>query len=181
MRLRRAPLALLAACLLGLAACGGGDAGETTAAAPPPTGTTGPTAQADTGPTGTTEAPPQASEPPEATDPATATLVEPTEPEPPGSGDEEPIRQPVAFEIGGEDVKPGSISVAPFLAIELKLENVSSMPLIVRLVGTDTMIEVAAGETTTRRLEGLKAGLYTLSVNDGAQVGTVVVGDDVGP
>nr|MBA2347517.1 hypothetical protein [Solirubrobacterales bacterium] len=107
--------------------------------------------------------------------------TEPTEPGEPGPGDEEPIRQPASFEVGGEDVKPSSISVAPFLAVELKLENVGPTPLIVRLVGTDTTIELTPGETQTRRLKGLKAGLYTLSVNDGAQVGTVVVGDDVGP
>ncbi|MBA2346774.1 MAG: polysaccharide deacetylase family protein, partial [Solirubrobacterales bacterium] len=48
---RRALPALLAACLLGLGACGGGE-GEETAAAPgpvAPTGATGPTAQAATG------------------------------------------------------------------------------------------------------------------------------------
>ncbi len=178
---RRAPLVLLAACLLGLGACGGNDEGETTAAVPAPTTTTGPTAPASTGPTGTTGTPAEP-EPQKTTSTAPPTPpTEPTEPGTPGPGDEEPIRQPVAFEVGGEDVKPGSISVSPFLTIELKLENVGPTPLVVRLVGTDTTIELAAGETKTKRLEGLKAGLYTLSVNDGAQVGTIVVGDDVGP
>ncbi len=173
MRLRRAPLVLLAACLFGLSACGGDDDPRETTAAPASTGATGPTAEASTG---AAEVPSEPAPPPTTTQPA-----EPTEPGAPGPGDEEPIRQPVFFKVGGEDVEPGSVSVSPFLTIELKLQNVGSTSLIVRLVGTDTTIELPAGETRTKRLEGLKAGLYTLSVNDGAQVATVVVGDDVGP
>lgn len=177
-RLRIASAVLAVCLLLGLGACGGDDE-EATTAAPTPTGATGPTAQSATGATGAAEDEPAPPEPSPTT--STAPPAEPTRPGQPGPGDEEPIRQPASFEVGGEDVKPSSISVSPFLAIALKLENVGTTPLIVRLVGTDATVELAPGQKKTRRLKGLKAGLYTLSVNDGAQVGTVVVGNDVGP
>lgn len=181
---RASAFILSVACALALAACGGG--GEASTGAPATstpaaaTSATGPTAPTGvSGPTASVPAPePQ---PSSTSAPATTTPKPPDDPKGAGAGDEEPIRQPVRFEVGGADVKPSSVSVEPFLTIELELVNQGSTALLVRLVGTDTTIQLAPGATATRRIAGLKKGLYTLSVNDGAQVGSIIVGDNVGP
>lgn len=101
--------------------------------------------------------------------------------QPGGAGDEEPIRQPARFTLAGADVRPGSIAVAPFLAVALTVVNQDAVSRAVRLVGTDVAFDVPAGGRVDRRLPGLKAGVYTLSVDGGNAVASLVVGDEAGP
>jgi hypothetical protein len=186
-RVTRATGLLLAlACAVTLTACGGGkttssDATAARAPAPPsgPTGSTGTTAPSGATPPATGPVPAPAST--TGSSAATTTAKPPEHPKGAGAGDEKPIRQPVRFEVGGANVTPSSASVAPFLAIELELVNKGSTAVLVRLIGTDTIVQLAPGATATKQIAGLKQGLYTLSVNDGAQVGSIVVGGNVGP
>lgn len=183
-------LLTVASCALALGGCGGNDDATTSATVTAPAGVTSGPPGAPDAPTGPSGATAPATEPApggasgttaSAAPPQAPSSAEATGPGRPGAGDEEPIRQPVRFEVGGTDVTPATVSVAPFLAIELALVNVGDVALQVRLIGTDTTVSLPAGERRTRRLAGLRAGVYTLSVNDGAQVASLIAGDDVGP
>lgn len=190
--MRCARLLLVLIACLGLGACGSGERAaevtevpsststaapttststqaEVTPASPPPTGPT-----AETGATGPTKAPPATDAPSTGGASADAAATG-------GAGDEEPIRQPARFELGSVSVTPASVAVAPFLAVELEVVNVDEGFHAVKLVGTDVAFTVQGGQTVTRRLPGLKAGMYTLSVDAGKQAASLVVGDQAGP
>jgi hypothetical protein len=98
-----------------------------------------------------------------------------------GAGDEEPIRQPATFTIGGGVVVPASVSVAPFLAVSLTVVNADASAHRIRLSGTEVAFTVAPGKARTRVLAGLKAGRYALSVDSRADPAALVVGDTAGP
>ena len=187
--LRRAlPAALLALVLggCGAAARSGAVADAPVPATTAPATTTGPAAETPLTVTTSTTAP-QA--PPTTSGPATSTSTPTTANpggasadtgQPGGGGDEEPIRQPARFALAGADVTPASVAVAPFLAITLTVVGDQSAHAV-KLVGTDVAFDVGAGRRVERRLPGLKAGVYTLSVDGGRAAASLVVGDSAGP
>jgi hypothetical protein len=134
----------------------------TTDTVPPVTETTA------TEPTATTGVPPASS----------GGTTAPTESQPGGAGDEEAIRVPAAFAINGRRATPSVISVPAFLTVELRLTSRDGRPHRVRIDGVD--LELAAGGTAVKRLEGLKKGDHPLVV-DGAHAATLRVGTQPGP
>ena len=185
-----ARLLSLLACVAALAGCGAEErSGEVRA---PPTPTTGAT-PAPASPAAPRTATPATEPPPTPTpdpvDPATATLApEPSEANPggasadaAGAGDEEPIRQPARFTIDAATVTPASVTVAPFLTVALEVANVDEAVHRVKLIGTDVAFALQPGQAEIRMLPGLKAGMYTLSVDGGATAAPLVVGDQAGP
>jgi hypothetical protein len=95
-----------------------------------------------------------------------------------GAGDEDPIRQPARFALAEGAVRPASVRVAPFLTVALEVVGAAGSTHRVALIGTDVAFEVPAGKTVRRTLPGLAAGMYTLSVDDGADAASLVVGDE---
>ncbi len=171
------PVALLAA--LAVAGCGASDRATdaTQAPATAPAATTATTATAPA--TASASSPPATTvAPPTTADPGGASA---DEAQPGGAGDEEPIRQPVSFVVGATAVEPGAVSVAPFLPVALTVINSQGVARSVRLVGAGVAFTVPAGGRVERRVPGMKAGTYTLAVDGGKVVASLVVGNDVGP
>lgn len=166
-------LALLAA--VAMAGCGGGNtgtgpAGEPTASAPdataPPTDATQP------GTTAVTPAPTTTSQPPTQTQP---------EPDTDGGGEQQ-IRVPASFvvEPGGR-LTPRTITVPPFLAIELALRAEDGKPHRLVLATTPPQaLRVRASSRAAVRIRGLRAGRYPVTL-DGRRAGVLVAGGEVGP
>jgi hypothetical protein len=185
--LRRVLLAALPVLALGgcgdAARSGAADdapATTTTAAttAPPAPETTPTLTPKTTAPAATTSAPaPTTPSTPAAADPGGASA---DGAEAGDAGDEEPIRQPARFTLAGGDVTPASVSVAPFLAVALTVVGDGSAHTV-KLVGTDVAFAVPASGRVERRLPGLKAGVYTLSVDGRRTAASLVVGDNAGP
>jgi len=168
-----ATAALLAALALG--ACGGGNtgtgpAGEPTASAPeatqPPTDATQPGTTAVTPPATTTQ-------PPTQTAPADGSS---------DGGGEEAVRVPATFTVAaGGRLTPPTITVPPFLAVELSLASQDGRPhaLVLQTTPSHTL-RVAAGGRKAVRIAGLRAGRYAVML-DGRRAGALVAGGEVGP
>ncbi len=149
----------------------------TATAAPPTTSTSASESAAPPAAAGTTG--PAPAEPGE--EPSNPGGASAEDANPGGAGDEEPIRQPARFEVGSVSVTPASVTVAPFLAVELEVVNVDEGFHELRLIGADVAFTLQGGQTERRRLPGLKAGMYTLSVDGGRDSASLVVGDEAGP
>jgi len=177
---------VLLACAVALTACGGG---SSSGGARVPSTQSTPSQRPDAGAGGAATAAPTGPAPAPA--PTGATGDAPKRPDPGGAsadeagaggvGDEEPIRQPARFTVDARDVRPASVTVAPFLAISLEVVNRDGTSHRVKLVGTDVAFVVPSGRTEQRRLPGLAAGMYTLAVDGGAAAASLVVGDEAGP
>jgi hypothetical protein len=124
-------------------------------------------------PTATTGVPPQG---------GSGGTTAPAESQPGGAGDEEAIRVPAAFAIRGTSASPSVVAVPAFLTIELRLTSRDGRPHDVALRGARPVVTVnlAAGGTAVKRLEGLRRGDYALVV-DGERAGTLRVGTQPGP
>jgi len=169
-RVIRSALVIVA---LAAAGCGGGStgtgpAGEPTASAPeataPPTDATQP---------GTTAVTPP---PPTPTQTQTARA-------PGGNGGasdgEEPVRVPAAFVVAPDGrLTPVSITVPPFLAVELSLRARDGRAHTLSVHGQT--LRVAGGGRVAVRIPGLRAGTYPVTL-DGQRVGALVVGGEPGP
>jgi hypothetical protein len=174
-------LAFAMATALAVGACGGGNTGAGTAGGP------------------TASTPLAKPPPPDATQPGTGPVTTPTTTTPPaetqtepsgGAGDggggsagggEQAVRVPASFTVVGGGLTPPTITVPPFLAVEISLLSSDGKPhrLTVRTPMPQTL-SVGAGERTAVRIAGLRAGRYPV-VLDGRHAGALVAGGEVGP
>ncbi len=166
MALPRAPLVVSVALALAIGACGG-DSGGSRYGSP-----------ADTNPTAS--APDAKAPPPDATQPGTDQVAPPAGTEP-GAGDEVPVRVPAAFVARDGVLAPRTITVPPFLAVELSIvaADGSAHRLVLR-TPTPRTLTVAAGERAALQVPGLRAGRYVVEL-DGRPAGALVAGGEVGP
>lgn len=156
--------------VLSLSACGGGSDEASTSTSPAASVATSPTASV-----------PDATQPPsDATQPGTAPVTPPTTTEP-AAGDEERVRVPAAFVVRDGALDPRTITVPPFLAVELSVLSADgrSHRLMLR-APTARPLTVAAGERAAAQVAGLRAGRYVVEL-DGRAAGAVVAGGEVGP
>jgi hypothetical protein len=122
---------------------------------------------------------------------ATATVTTPTasvprgEPPPPPdaaqTGDAQQVRVPATYTVVGGRLQPATITVPPFLAVEISLTAADGHPhrLLVR-TPTWHVLAVAAGGHEAVRIPGLRAGRYAVEL-DGKPAGALLVGGDAGP
>jgi hypothetical protein len=168
-------LALVLLVVLAAAGCGGGNtgtgpAGEPTASAPeataPPTDATQPGTTAVTPPPTTTSQPPTQTEPQQDED----------------GGGEQQIRVPASFVVKpGGRLTPRTITVPPFLAIEISLRAEDGKPHRLVLATTPPhALRVGAAGRAAVRIRGLRAGRYAVML-DGRRAGALVAGGEVGP
>lgn len=162
--------ALLAALALAVGACGGGNTGA---------GTSQPTASA---PEATTP-------PPDATQPGTGPVTTPTtttpaqtQPSGDAGGEEQAVRVPASFVVApGARLTPRTITVPPFLAVEISVRSDDGRPhRLVLETPVPHALEVAAGARAAVRIPGLRAGRYRVTL-DGRPAGALVAGGEVGP
>jgi hypothetical protein len=181
LRCLTAAVALLA--VLTLSACGGGTTGtgpstEPTASAPeattPPTDATQPGTTAVTPPPTTTTQP--------RTGPAEGTGGASGGGGDAAAGGAQRVRVPAMFAvIPGGRIMPPTITVPPFLAVELSVVANDGKPHRLLLRTTPPhMLRVAAGARAVVRLRGLRAGRYAVLL-DGRRAGALVAGGEVGP
>jgi hypothetical protein len=99
-----------------------------------------------------------------------------------GAGDEEATRVPVTLTADGAELSPTTVTIPAFLAIELRVTaKGDAEKLTISAPGGGTL-SVAAGQTATKRLAGLKPGDYAVtSTSGGKTVLRVVSGGDPGP
>lgn len=175
-------VAVLVALALALGACGGGNTGagtvpEPTASAPDATAPAPDATQPGTGSvtTPTTTAPAQTET---QTEPATGGSSGGTT----GGGGEEAVRVPAAFAVANGRLTPPTITVPPFLAVEISLTARDGKPhrLVVRTPTPHTLRVPAAGGRAAIRIPGLRAGHYAVLL-DGRRAGALVAGGEVGP
>jgi hypothetical protein len=189
--------ALVAVVALAAAGCGGDDTTSATVVqepttapppktAPPPatvpttttvTPTTSTSDSTSTNPTATTGVPPGGVKP-------TTTGGAPAEGEQGegGAGDEEGARVPVTLTTDGGSLSPTIVTIPAFLTIELRVSaKGGAEKLTVAAPGGGTL-SVAAGQTATKRLAGLKPGDYPVTTAGGGKATLrVVSGGDPGP
>ncbi len=150
----RFPRCSLALGVVLLAGCGSGS--------PAPAGTTAQRPVAS--------APDAKAPPPDATAPATD----------PGAGDERSIRVPAAFALRDGALVPPTITVPPFLAVELSVRADGTPHRVVLRTPRPHALDVPASGNAAVRIAGLHAGRYAIAL-DGRRAGTLVVGGQVGP
>jgi len=126
--------------------------------------------------------------PPDATQPGTTTVAPPattTTPAPadpaPG-GDEQQVRVPASFVVVAPGrLEPPTITVPPFLAIEISVRSDDGRPhRLVLGAAPRTTLDVRAGRRAAVRIRGLRAGQYLVML-DGRPAGALLVGGEVGP
>lgn len=161
-------MAVLAALALTASACGGGNTGPGTEDQPTataPEATTPPTDATQPGTASTTPVPPPAK-----------TQTEPDD------GGEQAVRVPATFTVtAGGRLRPPTITVPPFLAVEVSLASDDGRPhTLVLQTPTPHTLDVAAGERAAVRIPGLRAGRYPVTL-DGRRAGALVAGGEVGP
>lgn len=176
--LRRLVLALTLAAVAG---CGGGSIGpgttEPTASAPDATAPPADATQPGTGPV--PAPPPATTQAPRSTTRATRP---PTVPIPPPAGGAESVRVPAMFVVtAGGQLAPRTITVPPFLAVQLSLlpSDGGAHRLVLR-TPTPHALSASTGRPASVRIPGLRAGRYAVTL-DGRTAGTLVVGGEVGP
>jgi hypothetical protein len=168
--------ALAVLTVLAITGCGGGNTG--------PGASTNPTASA-----------PDATAPPtDATQPGTApatappaTTTTPAQTEPAGGAggsgeDEQAVRVPASFVVTQSGrLTPPTITVPPFLAVEISIRSDDGRPHTLVLQTTQPhTLQVAAGRRAAVRIAGLRAGRYAVTL-DGRRAGALVAGGEVGP
>jgi hypothetical protein len=99
-----------------------------------------------------------------------------------GAGDEEAVRVPVTLTAAGGSLSPTVVTIPAFLAIEVRVSaKGGAEKLTISAPGGGTL-SVAAGQTATKRLAGLKPGDYPVSTAGGGKATLhVVSGGDPGP
>jgi hypothetical protein len=99
-----------------------------------------------------------------------------------GAGDEEAARVPVTLTVDGGSLSPTVVTIPAFLAVELRVSaKGGAEQLTISAPGGGTL-PVAAGQTATKRLAGLKPGDYRVTTAGGGKTTLrVVSGGDPGP
>jgi hypothetical protein len=138
-----------------LAGCGGGgDSGaRTERSESPELAPTPPTATAPSAPEPPTDIPAE-------TPSATPTESHSQEDQEGGAGDEEAARIRVHVTIDGEGITPPTVTVAPFLALELVVRNDTPRRQTLRFRGRRR--SVPAGRTGQLRVPGVRPGGYEI-------------------
>jgi hypothetical protein len=149
--------------LLALAGCAGsGDSGARTERSESP----------DIAPTPPTATAPSAPAPPMdiPTETPTATPTETPSPEDQegGAGDESPARIRVDLTIDGEGITPPTVTVAPFLALELVVRNDTLRRQRVRFRGRSRSVE--AGKRGRLLAPGVRPGGYEVDAGPAGKV-----------
>ncbi len=99
-----------------------------------------------------------------------------------GAGDEEAARVPVTLTADGGALSPTVVTIPAFLAIELQVSAKGSAEKLTIAAPGGGTLSVAAGQTATKRLAGLKPGDYPVTTAGGGKtVLHVVNGGDPGP
>jgi hypothetical protein len=192
--MRRLPTALLPLLVAAAALAGCGDDGTNTntAASTTPTGPTpavtgeGPVAStpsATTPPTDATAPLPQETTPAETTPEQTTTGGDDGAQGGDGGGQaEEPVRVPAAFKVlDGTRLTPPSVTVPPFLAVELSVANPDQQAHVVVVQSPRPQtLTLAGGGYRMVRIPGMRAGTYAITL-DGRRAGQLLVGGEVGP
>ncbi len=196
---RLVPLAALAGAGVALLAGGCGGSSSTGTATTVATVTTVP-ATATTAPPSTSATTPTAPTTPTSTGPLahapepTTTTPNPTNPNttaapttPPSTTATEPgseerrVHVPATFVARGHTLDPSTITVPPFLAVEVTIVSADHKPhTVVLKTPTPRTLKVAPGKRTSIRFAGLRAGRYAL-VLDGRAAGTLAASGDAGP
>jgi hypothetical protein len=99
-----------------------------------------------------------------------------------GAGDEEGARVPVTLTADGGSLSPTVVTIPAFLTVELRVTakgGAEKLTIVAPGAGT---LSVAAGQTATKRLTGLKPGDYPVTTAGGGKAMLrVVSGGDPGP
>src|SRR6185312_1356459 len=95
------------------------------------------------------------------------------------AGGSQNVRIPAAFVVApGGRLAPATITVPPFLAVEISLQSADGKPhrLVLQTPTPHTLAAPAAGRAAVR-IAGLRAGRYAVEL-DGRRAGALVVGGD---
>lgn len=181
---RRALILAAAALAFSASACGS-DSGDTGG----PTGTVGSVAgsSASTAATGAAS-PSTTAATPTKTSPAGGGSTTTTPPAREGTGevpggDERGNRVPVSFTVTARAVTPATVSVLPFLGIELRVRSGDGAAHVLTLRTPGAVrVRVPASGTVSRRVGGQRDGRYKVDVDGASARATLIVGDTaVGP
>ena len=97
-------------------------------------------------------------------------------------GDERGNRVPAAFTVSAARVSPSSITVPPFLGIELRVTSGDGAAHTITLrTPVPVTIQIPASGTITQTIDGQKIGTYAVQVDGKAGAATLRVADDAGP
>jgi hypothetical protein len=150
----------LAVLALGLVGCGS-DGGDDTSSAP------------------TTNAEPTVSVPTTPTATAPATRPGTVESQPGGAGDEQPNVAPATFQIEDDFADPPDVSVPAFFTI--RVTGVSADGKVHTIGFQGQAVKVPAGGKASFDVEGLRAGVYPVSIDDRPGAVTITAGEQPGP
>jgi hypothetical protein len=104
------------------------------------------------------------------------------EDQPGGAGDEEPVRTPAAFTVGAGGLRPRTVTVAAFLAVDVAITARDDAHRVTIAAPGGGPVDVPAGRTVHRRLGGLRPRDYALVADTGARATLhVVAGGAPGP
>ena len=153
----------LAVLALAVAACGSDDGGDT-----------------DTTATPSTNAPPTVSTPP-APPTATAPATPPgtVESQPGGAGDEEPAVVPATFQIEDDFADPADVAVPAFFTIRVTGVSADGKAHTIGFEGQSA--KVPPGGKASFDVEGLRAGVYPVTIDGRAGAVTITAGEQPGP
>jgi hypothetical protein len=159
--------ALIAGALatVALVAAGCGSDGGSTSSTPPSTNAQ-PTVSVPT-PTPT----------PTATAPATRPGT--VESQPGGAGDEQPAVVPATFKINSNFVDPPDVSVPAFFTIRVTGQSGDGKAHTISFQGTS--VKVPPGGKASFDVEGLRAGIYPVTIDGRPGAATITTGQDAGP
>jgi hypothetical protein len=98
-----------------------------------------------------------------------------------GGGGEEPIRIPAQFTLRGGKLRPQSVTVPAFLAIDFSVRNLDAIPRVITLrADRSYRLRVPARGRAARLVPGQRAGTYPVVVAGGG-LGVIVSGGEPGP
>jgi hypothetical protein len=134
---------------------------------------------------GDTTTPSTNAEPTVSTPPATATATAPAtrpgtvENQPGGAGDEQPAVVPATFQIEDDFADPADVSVPAFFTI--RVTGVSADGKVHTIGFQGQSAKVPAGGKASFDVEGLKAGVYPVTIDGRAGAVTITAGGQPGP
>jgi hypothetical protein len=128
--------------------------------------------------TPSTNAQPTVSVPtPTATAPATRPGT--VESQPGGAGDEQPAVVPATFKINGNSVDPPDVSVPAFFTIRVTGQSTDGKAHTIGFQGTS--VKVPPDGKASFDVEGLRAGIYPVTIDGRPGAATITTGQDAGP
>jgi hypothetical protein len=134
----------------------------------------------DTASTPSTNAQPTVSvAPPAATATTPATRPGTVESQPGGAGDEQPAVVPATFQIEDDFADPPDVSVPAFFTIRVTGVSADGKVHIIAFQGQSA--KVPAGGKASFDVEGLKAGVYPVTIDGRTGAVTITAGGQPGP